>query len=61
MRFTSTKYLKFIILLILVIATNNASAQKNLLDANNLEANQVYLSFEKSDNKKVIKVIMVPQ
>jgi len=58
MKSVSTKCLKLFILLIVVIATNNASAQKNLLDANNLEANQVYLSFEKSDNKKVIKVIM---
>jgi hypothetical protein len=58
MQFASTKYLKLIILLILAIATKNASAQKILLDANNLEANQVYLTFEKIDNKKVVKVIM---
>lgn len=51
------KYLKFILALSFVVCTKNTNAQKIEFDANNLEAYQAYLSFEKLDNKKVIKVI----
>src|SRR5687768_14917484 len=52
------KYLKFISIFILVIVTKNVNAQKIKLEENNLSAYQAYLSFEKLDNEKVIKVIM---
>ncbi len=52
------KYLTFILILTLIFATKNTNAQKIQLEATNLEAYQAYLSFEKLDNKKVIKVIM---
>lgn len=51
------KYLKFLLALSFVIFTKNAFTQKIQFEANNLEAYQSYLSFEKLSNQKVIKVI----
>jgi hypothetical protein len=51
------KYLKVIIALIFVISTKNVHAQKIEFRANNLQAYQAYLSFEKLDNQRIIKII----
>jgi Domain of Unknown Function (DUF1080) len=51
------KNLKRIIIVCLLIVSKNLMAQKIKLEANNLIANQVSLSFEKLEGKKVVKVI----
>ncbi len=51
------KYSTIISTFSFVVATSCTTAQKIELEANNLEPHQAYLSFEKHDNKKVIKVV----
>jgi hypothetical protein len=51
------KNIKSTLFIILCVMSKGLFAQKIKLEANNLEANKVYLSFEKLNGNKVIKVI----
>jgi hypothetical protein len=51
------KNIKNIVFICLFVLSKGLHAQKIKLEANNFEAHQAYLSFEKLNNKKVVKVI----
>lgn len=51
------KFLRFVLIFTLVVNINTACTQNSVPDISSLEPYQSYLSFEKQDNKRVIKVI----
>ena len=48
---------KLIILFLTIIITTGLFAQTILLEANSFEASRVFLSYEKLEEQKVIKVL----